>query len=48
VGANSDTIWKVPAYLPYLQPPLTDEAVASAEKELGCKLPTEFVNLLKK
>jgi SMI1-KNR4 cell-wall len=48
VGAIADTIWRVPAYLPYLQPPLTDEAVASAEKEIGHVLPTEYLNSLKK
>jgi hypothetical protein len=48
VGATADTIWRVPAYLPYLQPPLTAETVASAEKEIGYKLPTEYLGLLKK
>jgi hypothetical protein len=36
----------VPAYLPYLQPPLTDEAVAAAEKRIGYKLPDEYLTLL--
>jgi len=48
VGATADTIWQVPAYLPYLQPPLTGKAVALAEKKIGYKLPIEYVNLLKK
>ena len=48
MGATADTIWQVPAYLPYLQPPLTDKAVMSAEKKIGYKLPAEYVNLLKK
>ena len=48
MGATADTIWRVPAYLPYLQPPLTDKAVASAEKQIGYRLPVEFLNLLKK
>jgi hypothetical protein len=48
VGATADTIWQVPAYLPYLQPPLTDRAIASAEKAIGHKLPDEFLNLLRK
>jgi hypothetical protein len=43
-----DTIWSVPAYFPYLQPPLTDEAIASAEKKIGYTLPTEFLELLRK
>lgn len=46
--ATADTIWRVPAYLPYLQPPLTDEAVATAEKQIGYKLPSEYLNLLRK
>ncbi len=48
MGANADTIWKVPVYLPYLQPPLTDEAVASAEKQIGHRLPDEYLGLLRK
>jgi hypothetical protein len=46
MGATADTIWRVPAYLPYLQPQLTEEAIASAEEVLGYKLPTEFLDLL--
>src|SRR5215510_10309603 len=46
--ANAENIWRVPAYLPYLQPPLTEAAIGSAEEELGCKLPPEYLNLLKK
>lgn len=48
VGATADTIWRIPAYLPYLQPPLTDEAVASAESKIGYELPTEYLKLLEK
>jgi hypothetical protein len=48
VRASEDTIWRVPVYLPYLQPPLTDKSIASAEKEIGHKLPAEYLNLLKK
>ncbi len=44
--AAADTIWSVPAYLPYLQPPLTDEAVSSAETEIGHKLPSAYLELL--
>jgi hypothetical protein len=46
--ATADTIWSVPAYLPYLQPPLTNEAVANAEKAIGYALSPEYVALLKK
>jgi len=47
MSATFDTIWQVPAYLPYIQPPLTDAAVDSAERKIGYKLPTECLNLLK-
>lgn len=46
MSATADTIWQVPAYLPYLQPPLTDKAISSAEMEMGYKLPTEYLSLL--
>jgi len=46
VGANAETIWQVPAYLPYLQPPLSDEAVAEAERSIGYTLPGEYLKLL--
>jgi hypothetical protein len=45
---SAETIWQVPAYLPYLQPPLTDAAVVSAQQEIGYKLPAEYLNLLRK
>jgi hypothetical protein len=48
MAATADTIWRVPAYLPYLQPPLTDEAVAAAEKAIGFELPAEYLHLLRK
>lgn len=48
MGATAETIWRVPAYLPYLQPPLTDKAIAAAEKSIGYKLPAEYLNLLRK
>lgn len=40
-------IWQSPKYLPYIQPILTDEALAVAEKQLGHKLPIEYIELLK-
>jgi SMI1-KNR4 cell-wall len=40
------TIWQVPAYLPYRQPKLTAEALAMAEKRIGYKLPTAYIDLL--
>lgn len=41
------TIWSVPKYLPYVQPELTDEILLAAEKQLGYKLPKEYIELLK-
>jgi hypothetical protein len=48
VKATAETIWSVPAYLPYLQPRLTDRAIASAEKKIGYPLPFELLNLLRR
>lgn len=45
--AAADTIWRVPAYLPYLQSPLTDDVVAEAEKAIGYRLPDAFLDLLR-
>ena len=45
--ATSKTIWGVPAYLPYLQPKLTEKRILSAEKKLGFRLPKAFLDLLK-
>lgn len=48
MNASADTIWKVPAYLPFLQPPLTDAAVEAAELKIGHKLPNAYLELLRK
>ncbi len=48
MNATPETIWQVPAYLPYLQPPLTAAAVKSAEEKLGYKLPADYLSLLKR
>jgi hypothetical protein len=40
-------IWAVPNYLPYVQPPLTDEMVRTAEAAIGHHLPAAYVQLLK-
>lgn len=45
--ATADTVWSVPAYLPYIQPDLTDEAVVNAESTIGYKLPNEYIALLR-
>jgi hypothetical protein len=47
MSASPTTIWQVPAYLPYLQPPLTDEAVAEAERKIGHRLPEAYLALLR-
>ena len=39
-------IWRRPIYLPYLQDPLTPEALRAAEKELGHALPRELAMML--
>ena len=41
-----ESIWQKPIYLPYLQPPLTDDILKNAEKKLGYKLPEELIALL--
>ena len=44
---SAETIWRVPAYLPYLRPPLTDAILAAGETKIGFQLPSEYVNLLR-
>ena len=45
--ATAKSIWRVPAYLPYVQPTLTDRAIAAAEQEIGFSLPHEYLDLLR-
>ena len=45
--ADSSTIWRVPAYLPYVQPNLSDTLIADAESRIGFRLPSEYLNLLR-
>jgi hypothetical protein len=40
-------LWAAPAFLPYVQPALTDAALREAERSLGVKLPAEYVALLR-
>lgn len=47
VSASPQNIWRVPAYLPYLQPDLTEEAITEAELKLGVQLPESFLALLR-
>ena len=44
--ATPQTIWRPPAYLPYLQPPLNSELVAQAEQQFGVTLPGDYLALL--
>jgi hypothetical protein len=46
MSLDVNTIWRVPAYLPYLQPALTEQAIASIEMKLAYKLPAAYLNLL--
>ena len=46
--ATPETIWQVPAYLPCLQPPLTESAVAAAEARIGFRLPAAYLDLLRR
>jgi len=34
-----NTLWQAPKYFPYVQPNLTDDIIANAEKKIGYKLP---------
>src|SRR5262245_54415936 len=40
-------LWRVPVYLPYLQPPLTDRIMQDAEAQLGVQLPHAYVSALR-
>lgn len=42
-----ETFWDRPAYLPYVQPELTDEMLKQAEAKFGCTLPPTLIELLK-
>ena len=44
--ALAGSIWRVPVYLPYVQPPLNDIAVAAAERHIGYRLPREYLDIL--
>ncbi len=45
--ATPETIWSVPAYLPYLQDALTDDAISEAERKIGYPLPEALLALLR-
>ena len=46
IKPTPQTIWKRPAYLPYVHPSLTDKVISQAERQLGCTLPSAFLDLL--
>ena len=48
MAATPETIWRVPVYLSYLQPPLTEAAVAAAEDAVGFHLPEAYLALLRR
>ncbi|MBW8811216.1 MAG: SMI1/KNR4 family protein, partial [Lysobacter sp.] len=41
------SIWSVPAFLPALQPELTDDAIADVETRLGIVLPAALIAVLR-
>jgi cell wall assembly regulator SMI1 len=45
--ATAETVWRVPAYLPYLQPELTAALIRQAESRIGFRLPPEYLALLR-
>ena len=46
MSASPQNIWQVPAYLPYVQPPLTDQVLREAERVIGHRLPEPYVELI--
>src|SRR5215470_4526552 len=40
-------LWSVPAFVSYLQPPLTDQVLKEAEEQLGVWLPRAYVAALR-
>jgi hypothetical protein len=45
-SADLGSLWAVPAYLDYVQPVLTEEAVAEAEHQVGVRLPQAYLQML--
>jgi hypothetical protein len=46
MSATLETIWSVPAYLPCLQPALSDRLVQDAEAIVGHRLPSAYLDIL--
>jgi hypothetical protein len=47
MSATPHNIWRKPAYIPYMYPCLTNEAVAETERRIGFPLPKSLIELLK-
>ena len=47
LGNNPQSLWQVPAFLPYVQPKLTNQIVRKAEKQLKVKLPDAYLDILR-
>jgi hypothetical protein len=47
MSATPYNIWQVPAYIPFIHPTLTDEAIAEAERKIGFPLPSSYIEMLK-
>jgi hypothetical protein len=47
ITPTPETIWKRPAFLPYVHPTLTDDALGAVETQFGVTLPDDFVSLLR-
>lgn len=46
MNVTPESIWRAPAYLPYLQPKITPQLIRAAEQEIGFELPKEYLALL--
>lgn len=47
MSSTSRSVWAVPSYLPYLQPPLSTEMIKDAEQKIGYRLPESYLKLLR-
>jgi len=47
IKPTPETIWKRPAYLPHVEPPLTESDIRQAEAQLGHALPKAMLDLLR-
>ena len=47
IRPTPQTIWKRPAYRPYVHSKLTDRSLVAAERQMGHALPNEYIEMLK-